>query len=141
MQYTSKLIEEAVRAFASLPGIGEKTALRMVLHLLQHPTEYTAQFTHALQEMRDKIRFCERCGNIADDQLCSVCLNQAREQQTVCVVENIRDVMAIENTSTYKGVYHVLGGVISPVDGVGPEDLSIDALMQRVEKDISSGQT
>lgn len=134
MQYTSKLIEDAVKAFASLPGVGEKTALRMVLHMLKNQPEYTVQFSHALIKMRENIRFCQKCGNIADDLECSVCLNPARETGLVCVVENIRDIMAIENTGTYKGLYHVLGGVISPVDGVGPEDLNIESLVGRVEE-------
>lgn len=133
MNFSSKYIEEAVDAFASLPGIGKKTALRLVLHLTQQPKETVAQFSASIQRMRENIRECERCFNLSDDKLCTICADKRRDETTVCVVEGIRDVMAVEDTGQYRGVYHVLGGVVSPIEGVGPADLNIDALLQRVE--------
>ncbi|MEE6188188.1 recombination mediator RecR [Niabella digestorum] len=135
MQFSSALLEAAVNEFSRLPGIGKKTALRLVLHLLKQDTEAVLQFTNAIAHMRREIRFCKRCFNVADEDLCSICSNTFRQQQTICVVENIRDVIAIENTQQYNGVYHVLGGIISPLDGVGPDDLNIEALLQRVAEE------
>ncbi|HKK78594.1 MAG TPA: recombination mediator RecR [Phaeodactylibacter sp.] len=135
MNFSSKYIEEAVDAFASLPGIGKKTALRLVLHLTQQPKETVQQFAASVQRMRENIRECERCFNLSDEKLCTICADKRRDATTICVVEGIRDVMAIEDTGQYRGVYHVLGGVISPIEGVGPSDLNIDALQQRVEEE------
>lgn len=134
MNFSSKLIEDAVNAFASLPGVGRKTALRLVLHLVKQPTEITEGFANALVRMRAGIKTCGTCHNISDADLCSVCLDMRRERATVMVVEGIRDVMAIEETGQFTGLYHVLGGVISPIEGVGPQDLNVDSLMDRVAK-------
>ncbi len=133
MVFSSVLIENAVNELAGLPGIGKKTALRLVLHLLRQEENAVRQFSDTLFKMRKEIRFCLRCGNVSDGEICSICNNPARKQETICVVESIRDVMAIENTQQYNGVYHVLGGIISPLDGVGPEDLNIDMLVDRVQ--------
>ncbi|MEL6655101.1 MAG: recombination mediator RecR [Bacteroidota bacterium] len=135
MQFSSKLIEEAVDAFSSLPGIGRKTALRLVLHLVQQPEDFTSSFTEAIGKMRKEIRECEVCHNLSDEALCAVCRDERRNRQVICVVESIRDVMAIEETSQYRGLYHVLGGVISPIEGIGPSELKIDSLVERVKKD------
>ncbi len=135
MQFSSKLIEEAVDAFSSLPGIGRKTALRLVLHLVQQSEDFTASFTEAIAKMRTGIRECEVCHNLSDEALCTVCKDERRNRQVICVVETIRDVMAIEETSQYRGLYHVLGGVISPIEGIGPAELQIDSLVQRVKED------
>jgi recombination protein RecR len=134
MNFSSKLIEEAVNAFASLPGIGKKTALRLVLHLVNQPLEANEQFAEALVKMRRDIKFCEICNNLSDATLCTICTDLRRDRAIVCVVEGIRDVMAIEDTSQYRGLYHVLGGVISPIEGIGPGDLNIDALLRRVQE-------
>lgn len=134
MNFSSKHIASAVQAFSSLPGIGKKTALRLVLHLTQQPVEVAEQFTSDILNMRKNIRQCERCFNLSDDRLCNICSNKSREESTICVVESIRDVMAIEDTGQYRGVYHVLGGVISPIEGIGPDDLTITPLVERVEK-------
>lgn len=134
MNFSSKLIEEAVNAFATLPGIGKKTALRLVLHLVNQPVENTEQFTDAILKMRQHIKFCETCHNLSDDPLCTICADPRRDRAVVCVVESIRDVMAIEDTSQYRGLYHVLGGIISPIEGIGPSDLNIDSLVQRVQQ-------
>ncbi|MCG8329255.1 MAG: recombination mediator RecR [Chitinophagales bacterium] len=134
MNFSSKLIEEAVQAFASLPGIGKKTALRLVLHLTQQPVEHTEQFAEAILKMRKGIKECERCHNISDQQVCAICMDQQRDHTTICVVESIRDIMAIESTGQYRGLYHVLGGVISPIEGIGPSELNIDSLADRIEK-------
>ena len=133
MNFSSKHIEEAVNAFAGLPGIGKKTALRLVLHLVSQPTEISEQFAGAIVKMRRNIKECERCHNISDDRLCAICADRSRDQSLVCVVEGIRDVMAIEGTGQYRGLYHILGGVISPIEGIGPADLNIDSLVQRVQ--------
>ncbi len=132
MNFSSKLLEEAVQAFASLPGIGRKTALRLVLHLIQREPEHTERFAQALLRMRHGIRPCAVCHNLADSELCQVCADPRRDRSLVCVVESIRDVMAIEDTHQYRGLYHVLGGVISPIEGVGPEQLHIEGLLQRI---------
>jgi recombination protein RecR len=134
MNFPSKLIEQAVAAFASLPGVGKKSALRMVLHLLKESPQEVKQFTTAIQRMKDEIKFCEQCFNVSDANLCSICNNPMRKQQQVCVVESLRDVIAIENTGQYNGVYHVLGGVISPIDGIGPDELKIEPLLNRVQQ-------
>lgn len=133
MRYSSKLIEEAVNEFASLPGIGKKTALRLVLFLLKSEQEQTERLAFSLRELRSKIRYCQRCNNVADTSPCSICTNIHKDQSLICIVENIQDVIAIENTAQYKGLYHVLGGSISPVEGIGPDQLQIESLIQRVK--------
>ena len=134
MNFSSKYIEEAVNAFASLPGIGKKTALRLILHLLKQDVQVSEQFTEAILQMRRNIKECEICHNLSDDRICNVCKDKRRNQSLVCLVENIRDVMAVEDTSQYRGLYHVLGGVIAPIEGVGPSDLNIDSLLKRVQQ-------
>lgn len=136
MEFSSKLLEKAVNEMAQLPGIGKRTALRLVLHLLKQPLDQTHFLAEALTSMRNDIRFCSKCHNISDTELCQICSNHTRNHQLICVVEDIRDVMAIENTGQYKGVYHVLGGKISPIDGVGPSQLHINSLLEKV----NSGQ-
>ncbi|MFM7510224.1 MAG: recombination mediator RecR [Bacteroidota bacterium] len=133
MQLSSQLLEKAVSAFAKLPGIGKKTALRLVLHLLKQEPGEVAHLSEAITRLRNEIQFCTRCGNIADGPQCAICLNTRRKQQLICVVESIRDVIAIESTQQYNGVYHILGGIISPLDGVGPDQLTIDALLTRIK--------
>jgi recombination protein RecR len=135
MNYPSKLIEAAVNEFKKLPGIGEKTALRLILHLLKQEEEKVTHFSEAIQTMRREIKSCKKCHNFSDEDVCNICSNKSRENNLVCVVENIRDVIAIENTGTYRGLYHVLGGIISPVNGIGPEDLNIQSLEERIDKD------
>lgn len=130
--YPSKLLEQAVREFGRLPGVGNKTAMRFVLHLLKQPKEEVEVFGQTLIQLRNNIRHCKICRNISDTDTCQICSSPARDKQTVCVVENISDVMSIENTQQYSGVYHVLGGIISPMEGVGPADLFIDSLDERV---------
>jgi recombination protein RecR len=138
MQLSSSLLENAVNEFARLPGIGKKTALRLVLHLLKQDVSTVQGFGEAISKMRQEIRFCQRCYNVADADICSICANSMRRQELICVVENIRDVIAIESTQQYNGVYHVLGGVISPLDGIGPGELNIEALVNRVQKEQPS---
>ena len=130
--YPSVLLEEAVREFSSLPGIGQKTALRLVLHVLKMDSEAVQAFSNALVQLKKQVKYCRTCKNISDTDECNICSNPKREATTVCVVENIRDVMSLENTGQYNGLYHVLGGIISPMDGVGPGDLFIDSLIERV---------
>lgn len=132
MNFSSKYIEEAVQAFSSLPGIGKKTALRLVLHFVSQEKDMTSNFADALTQMRNNIKECQICYNISDTTVCSICANPARDRKVVCVVESIRDVMAIESTGQYKGLYHVLGGVISPIEGIGPADLQINSLIERI---------
>ena len=132
--FPSKLLENAVNEFSKLPGIGKKTALRLVLHLLKKETDEVLRFSRALTQLREEVKHCRICRNISDHDICNICSNPARDHRMVCVVENIRDVMSIENTQQYRGVYHVLGGIISPMDGIGPADLEIDSLLSRVEK-------
>ena len=132
MQFSSRLIEDAVNAFAGLPGIGPKTALRLVLHLVQRPTEDSVQLAQAIAKMRQNIQHCITCGNLSDQNVCSICRDARRDKSIICVVESIRDVMAIEETQQYRGVYHVLGGVISPIEGVSPSDIAIELLLSRV---------
>lgn len=134
MVFSSRLIEEAVNEFAKLPGIGKKTALRMVLHMLNKDEEEVNRFADTIARMRKEIKFCKECHNVADTELCDICSNKGRNQQQVCVVENIRDVIAIESTQQYNGLYHLLGGILSPLDGIGPEQLNINTLKDRVEK-------
>jgi len=133
--YPSRLLEQAVREFARLPGVGNKTALRLVLHLLKQPKEEVEIFGQTLIQLRNNIKHCKVCRNISDTETCQICSSPSRDHQTICVVENISDVMSIENTQQYSGVYHVLGGIISPMEGVGPADLFIDALDERVSSD------
>lgn len=135
MQFSSALLETAVNEFAKLPGIGKKTALRLVLHLLKQDSEAVQHFSDVVARMRSDIKFCQRCHNVADGDICSICANSMRKQSMICVVENIRDVIALESTQQFNGTYHVLGGVISPLDGVGPAQLNIDTLVQRVGKE------
>ena len=134
MEFSSKLLERAVNEMSQLPGIGKRTALRLVLHMLKQPKEQTLVLSQALQSMRNDIKFCKSCNNISDVELCEICSNPNRNGEIVCVVEDIRDVMAIENTSSFKGLYHVLGGKISPMDGIGPNDLNIQSLVEKVRK-------
>ena len=133
-QYPSQLLEKAVQQFAKLPGIGRKTALRLVLHLLRQEEEEVTQLADAISRMRKEVRRCKVCHNISDSELCPICSNPRRDGSTICVVENIQDVMAVENTQQFHGLYHVLGGVISPMDGIGPSDLEIESLVERVSK-------
>jgi recombination protein RecR len=138
MQFSSSLLENAVSEFAKLPGIGKKTALRLVLHLLKQNSGDVSNFSEVIAKMRNEIRFCQRCFNVADADICSICANSMRKQEIICVVETIRDVIAIESTQQYNGIYHVLGGVISPLDGVGPDQLNIESLISRVEKETTT---
>ncbi len=135
MQLPSSLLENAVNEFSRLPGIGKKTALRLVLHLLKQDVAEVSQFADTITRMRQHIKFCQRCLNISDGDICSICANSSRNQHLICVVENIRDVIAIESTQQYNGTYHVLGGIISPLDGVGPDQLSIEPLVSRIQKE------
>ncbi len=133
MEFSSKLLERAVNEMAQLPGIGKRTALRLVLHLLKQPKEQTGFLSQALMTMREEIKFCESCHNISDVAVCEICANDKRNREIICVVEDIRDVMAIENTGQFRGIYHVLGGKISPIDGVGPSQLKINSLVEKVK--------
>ena len=131
-QYPSKLLEEAVDAIGSLPGVGRRSALRLALHLLKQPVENVHHFTSAINALRDDVQYCSHCMMISDGPVCSICSDRSRDRSTICVVESVRDVMSIENTGQYHGIYHVLGGIISPINGVGPSDLTIRELVQRV---------
>ena len=133
MEFSSKLLEKAVNEMSQLPGIGKRTALRLVLHLLKQPKEQTEFLAHSLSTMRQEIKFCESCHNISDVAICEICINKKRDHQLICVVEDIRDVMAIENTGQFRGIYHVLGGKISPIDGVGPSQLKIISLVEKIK--------
>lgn len=135
MEFSSKLIEKAVNEMAQLPGIGKRTALRLVLHLLKQPLEQTRFLSEALVKMREEIKFCSSCHNISDTATCEICANTKRDHAVICVVEDIRDVMAIENTGQFKGIYHVLGGKISPMEGVGPSQLTIQSLVEKVKNE------
>lgn len=138
MNFSSKLLENAVNEFSSLPGIGQKTALRLVLHLLSQPQAEVEKFSNALTVLKRDIRYCSVCCNISDDHICQICSSVKRDKSLICVVEDTRDVMAIENTGQYHGVYHVMGGLISPMDGIGPSELNIESLLERVKAgDIS----
>lgn len=131
-KYPSALLENAVNELASLPGVGRKTALRLALYMLRRDPDYVDTFASALVALRKNVKYCKICHNICDDDLCSICANPLRDHETVCVVENIKEVMAIENTGQFRGIYHVLGGIISPMDGIGPGELQIDSLVERV---------
>ena len=131
-QYPSRLLESAVQEFSKLPGIGRKTALRLVLYMLRLETGEVTQFTQTLDRLKREVKFCRVCHNISDQDVCPICSDHRRDASTICVVENIQDVMAVENTQQFTGLYHVLGGLISPMDGIGPSDLEIDSLVQRV---------
>ena len=134
MEFSSKLLENAVYEMSQLPGIGKRTALRLVLHLLKQPEDRTEHLTNALYKLKNEVNFCKSCHNISDTEICEICANPKRDENLVCVVEDIRDVMAIENTSQYNGLYHVLGGKISPMEGVGPQDLNIVSLINKVKE-------
>ena len=132
--YPSKLLEDAVDAISSLPGVGRRSALRLALHLLKQPAENVHHFTEAIDRLRDDVKYCRHCRMISDDEVCSICADRSRDHSLICVVESVRDVMSIENTGQYRGVYHVLGGIISPINGVGPSDLTIRELVSRVAR-------
>nr|WP_317630577.1 recombination mediator RecR [uncultured Flavobacterium sp.] len=134
MEFTSKLLENAVAEMSGLPGIGKRTALRLVLHILKQPSQNTLAFTNAILDLKQNIKQCSSCHNISDDEVCEICSNPARNHKIICVVEDIRDVMAIENTRTFNGIYHVLGGKISPIDGIGPSQLKIPSLIEKVNQ-------
>lgn len=134
MDFSSKLLENAVYEMAQLPGIGKRTALRLVLHLLKQPERQTEDLSNAIMKLRNTVQFCKKCHNISDTELCEICSNPKRDATLVCVVEDIRDVMAIENTGQYRGLYHVLGGKISPIEGMGPQDLTISSLVRKVKE-------
>jgi recombination protein RecR len=135
MNFSSKILEEAVDQVSQLPGIGKRTALRLVLHLMRQPEQNTDALSQALLRMRHDLNFCKDCHNVSDIEICEICASHNRDKTIVCVVEDIRDVMAIENTSQYRGLYHVLGGKISPMDGIGPQDLKVRSLVDRVKND------
>ncbi|HUH18643.1 recombination mediator RecR [Albibacterium sp.] len=134
MNFSSKLLENAVNEFSRLPGIGQKSALRLVLHLLNQSEQDVNRFSEAMSQLKTKIKYCSECYNISDDQICEICASHKRDKSIICVVEDTRDVMAIENTNQFQGVYHVIGGLISPMDGVGPADLRIEQLLERLRK-------
>jgi recombination protein RecR len=134
MEFSSKLLENAVNEVSQLPGIGKRTALRLVLHLLHQPKKQTNHLADALKTLRSEIKFCKSCNNISDLEICEICSNPNRNKEIICVVEDVRDVMAIENTSSFKGLYHVLGGKISPMDGIGPNELNITSLVDKVKE-------
>jgi len=134
MEFPSKLVENAVNEMSQLPGIGKRTALRLVLHLLKQPIEQTELLSSALTTMRNDIQYCNECNTISDDEVCGICSSVSRDKSLICVVEDVRDVMAIENTGMYKGVYHVLGGKISPIEGIGPSQLKITSLVEKVKE-------
>lgn len=133
--YPSILLSDAVDQFASLPGVGRKTALRLVLHLLRQSNNDVEAFAGALTRLKQEVKYCRVCHTISDQEVCPICQSHSRDKHTICVVENVQDVMSIENTGQYNGLYHVLGGIISPMDGVGPSDIEIDSLVTRIEKD------
>jgi recombination protein RecR len=135
MNYPSLLIEEAVNELSKFPGVGKKSAVRMVLYLLKQKETEVTKLGEAIIKLRAGIRYCERCGNVSDDTRCNICINQKRDQQMICVVEDLRDVMAIENTGQYQGTYHVLGGLISPINGIGPDTLNIHSLLTRIKEE------
>ena len=134
-QFPSKLLERAVSETAKLPGVGRKSALRLVLHLLRKDAQQTHTLAESLVRLRDDVRYCRCCHNISDNEMCDICSNERRDRSTICVVENVQNVMAVEATGQYNGLYHVLGGVISPMDGIGPSDIEIDSLVERVKED------
>jgi recombination protein RecR len=132
MEYSSKILEQAVESFASLPGVGKKTALRHVLHLIKQDPKIIESFIHSLDKLRSELRFCVQCHNISETEVCSICSNSSRDHSVICLVQDFRDIIAIENTGQFKGIYHVLGGLISPLDGIGPADLNIQSLVDKV---------
>ncbi len=134
MEFSSKLLENLVYNISQLTGIGKRTALRIALEILKKPTEYSKDLSESIREFRDKISYCAKCHNISDEEICEICKDLSRDTSILCIVEDIRDVMAIENTNLYNGLYHVLGGVISPIDGVGPEDLNIDNIKNKIQE-------
>ena len=138
--YPSKLLEDAVDAISSLPGVGRRSALRLALHLLKQPSENVHHFTKAIDNLRDDVKYCRHCRMISDDEVCSICSDRSRDHGLICVVESVRDVMSIENTGQYRGVYHVLGGIISPINGVGPSDLTIKELLSRIVELKGAGE-
>lgn len=138
--YPSKLLEDAVDAISSLPGVGRRSALRLALHLLKQPEENVHHFTTAINRLRDDVKYCRHCRMISDDDVCSICSDRSRDHNLICVVESVRDVMSIENTGQYRGVYHVLGGIISPINGVGPSDLTIKELLSRIVELKGAGE-
>ena len=138
MELPSKLLDSAVNEFSRLPGVGRKTALRYVLHLLRNEKDSSHNLAQSILNMRTQIKFCNNCYNVSDTEICSICTNSTRDKRIICVVQDVRDVMAIENTGMYRGVYHVLGGLISPIDGIGPSDLFIDALLKRMAESETS---
>jgi len=135
MNFSSTLLEQAVNEFGKLPGIGQKTALRLVLHLLKEPEVEVSRFTESIARLRTEIQYCNQCFNLSDESQCTICLSVKRNRKIICVVEDTRDVMAIENTHQFQGLYHVLGGLISPMDGVGPRDLQIESLLSRISEE------
>lgn len=135
MNFSSKLLENAVNEFSRLPGVGQKSALRLVLHILNQSEQDVTRFSNALTDLKTQIKYCKDCHNISDHEQCEICTSFKRDRSLICVVEDTRDVMAIENTDQYRGLYHVLGGLISPMDGIGPSDLNIEALIERLKKD------
>lgn len=138
-RYPSRLLEDAVQAIGSLPGVGKRSALRLALHLLRQPQENVHHFADSIVRLRDEVRYCRECSMISDEETCSICSDKSRDFKTICVVESVRDVMSIENTGQYHGVYHVLGGIISPINGVGPGDITVSRLVGRVATLASSG--
>lgn len=138
--YPSRLLEDAVDAISSLPGVGRRSALRLALHLLKQPQENVHHFTASINSLRDDVKYCRECMMISDDDVCSICGDRSRDHRTICVVESVRDVMSIENTGQFHGVYHLLGGIISPINGIGPSDLTIRHLVDRVSELVMSGQ-
>lgn len=138
MNFSSKLIEEAVNAFSSLPGIGKKSALRLVLHLMNQDKEIVESFGEAIVKMRNNLKHCNQCHNLSDTEVCNICLDKRRDENVICVVESIRDIMAIEDTGQFRGKYHVLGGVINPIEGISPTDLNIESLLARIQKNAIS---
>lgn len=139
--FPSKLLEDAVQAIGSLPGVGKRSALRLALHLLRQPSENVRHFADSIVKMREEAKYCRQCWMISDDDICPICADKSRDHRTICVVENVRDVMSIENTGQYRGVYHVLGGIISPIAGVGPSDLTVSQLEERIRDLVSSGES
>lgn len=140
-KYPSKLLENAVQAIGSLPGVGKRSALRLALHLLRQPEENVHHFADSIVRLRDEAKYCRECSMISDEEICPICSDKSRDRRTICVVENVRDVMSIENTGQYHGLYHVLGGIISPIAGVGPSDITVAALVERVKSKVTSGET
>tara|TARA_B100000586_G_C19943183_1_gene356410 strand:- start:31 stop:651 length:621 start_codon:yes stop_codon:yes gene_type:complete len=134
MEFSSKLLENLVYNISQLTGIGKRSALRIALEILKKPTEYSKDLSDSIREFRDKIGYCNKCHNISDKEICEICTNPSRNSSILCIVEDVRDVMAIENTNLYNGLYHVLGGVISPIDGIGPEDLNIDTIRNKIQE-------